>query len=89
MEQHYVPAGIVRSSSPLLIEARHVLTCGEQIEYLGRTIEPARATIISMRMEDGTPVTRANPGNLVLMQTEPPLASVTMQSIVRKKIEVP
>lgn len=87
MEQHYVPAGIVRAVSPLLIEARHVIGCGDQVEYLGRTIEPDQVTIIGMQREDGTSVTRANPGNLVILHTDPPLASVEMQSILRKTIE--
>lgn len=87
VEQRYVPAGIVRAVSPLLIEARHVIGCGDQVEYLGRTIEPASVTIIGMQLEDGTTVTRANPGNLVVLHTDPPLTSVEMQSIVRKKIE--
>lgn len=87
VEQRYVPAGIVRAVSPLLIEARHVIGCGDQVEYLGRTIEPASVTIIGMQLEDGTTVSRANPGNLVVLRTDPPLTSVEMQSIVRKKIE--
>jgi putative protease len=87
LEQNYVPAGIVRTVAPLLIETRYVLTCGDQVEYLGRTIAPATATIIRMQREDGTPVTRANPGNRVVLHTDPPLASVEMHSILRKKIE--
>jgi U32 family peptidase len=87
VEQRYVPAGIVRAVSPLVIETRHVIGCGDQVEYLGRTIEPASVTITGMQLEDGTTVNRANPGNLVVLHTDPPLTSVEMQSIVRKKIE--
>jgi putative protease len=87
VEQRYVPAGIVRAVSPLLIETRHVIGCGDQVEYLGRTIAPASVRIIGMQLENGTTVTRANPGNLVVLHTDPPLTSVEMQSIVRKKIE--
>ncbi len=87
VEQRYVPAGIVRVVAPLLIEVRHVIGCGDQVEYLGRTIEPAPVTIIGMQRQDGTAMTRANPGNLVVLHTDPPLASVEMQSILRKKIE--
>lgn len=87
-EQKYAPVGIVRGVAPLLIETRHVLTSGDQVEYLGRTIEPAQVRILGMRLEDGTPVTRANPGNRVILETEPPLAVIELQSILRKKIEL-
>jgi len=87
VEQRYVPAGIVRAVSPLTIETRYVIGCGDQVEYLGRTMVPASVRIIGMELENGTTVTRANPGNLVVLHTDPPLASVEMQSIVRKKIE--
>jgi putative protease len=86
MEQHFVPVGIVRAVAPLLIETRHVMTCGDRVEYLGRSIEPSTVTITGMQMEDGTPLTRANPGNLVILQTDPPLASVEKQSIFRKHL---
>ena len=83
-EQRYVPVGIVRAVAPLLIETRHVLTLGDQVEYLGRALEPDTVTVSAMHLEDGTPLNRANPGNRVLLQTEPPLGSIETHSLLRK-----
>jgi putative protease len=87
IEQKYVPVGIVRAVAPLLIETRHVLTLGDKVEYLGRAIQPATVTVSAMRLEDGTPVNRANPNSRILLETEPPLGSVETQSLLRKYIE--
>jgi len=89
MEQPYVPAGIVRDLTPLLIETRHVLTCGDQVEYLGRGIASSPVTITAMQTADGVSLTRANPNNRIMIQTDPPLTAVEMHSILRKKIEIP
>lgn len=87
LEQRYVPVAIVRDVEPLLIETRHVLTLGDRIEYLGRTIEPDTVIVTGMWLQDGTPRERANPGTLILLQTNPPLLSIEMQSLLRKHIE--
>ena len=87
IEQSYVPVGIVRAVAPLLIETRHVLTLGDQVEYLGRSIEPITVTVSALRMEDGTPVNRANPNARVFLQTDPPLEVIETQSLLRKHIE--
>ena len=89
LEQRYVPVGIIRAVSPLLIETRHGLACGDQVEYLGRTITPVTVTITGIQREDGTPVAKANPGMLVVLQTAPPLIDVERQSLLRKYIELP
>jgi putative protease len=87
IEQGYVPVGIIRSVAPLLIETRHVLALGDQVEYLGRAIEPATVTVRAMQMEDGTALSRANPGNRVILQTDPALEHIETQSLLRKRIE--
>jgi putative protease len=88
LEQNYVPVGIIRTASPLLIETRYGIACGEQVEYLGRAIEPTTVTIIGMQLEDGTPLVKANPGSLVVLQTDPPLLSAERLSILRKEIKI-
>ncbi|MBV5317313.1 MAG: U32 family peptidase [Desulfobulbaceae bacterium] len=88
VEQNYVPVGIVRDLAPLVIETRHVMTCGDQVEYLGRFIASTPVTVIGMQTAGGTEITRANPGTLVVLQTDPPLSSVEMHSILRKRIEL-
>ena len=84
IEQSWVPVGIVRQTIPLLIETRHVLICGDQVEYLGRGIVPTQVTITAMKLENGTPIERANPGNRVLLQTDPPLDQVEIHALLRK-----
>ncbi len=86
LEQRYVPAAIVRSSHPLLIETRYALACGEQVECLGRSIEPEVVLVTGLRDGDGVPLTRVNPGRVVALETEPRLASVENRTILRKKI---
>nr|WP_321465620.1 U32 family peptidase [uncultured Desulfobulbus sp.] len=85
IEQSWVPVGIVRQTAPLLIETRHVLNCGDQVEYLGRGIDPDQVRVTAMRLEDGSPIERANPGNRVLLQTEPPLEHVENHALLRKR----
>jgi len=87
LEQRYVPVGIIRAVTPLLIETRHVLALGDRVEYLGRAIEPDTVTVRALYLEDGTPVSRANPGNRVIVQTDPPLESIETHSLLRKHIE--
>jgi hypothetical protein len=61
---------------------------GDQIECLHRdTIEPALVTVSGLQLEDGTPVNRANPGTRIVLQTEPPLASIKPHTLLRKRIE--
>jgi len=85
VEQSWVPVGIVRQTAPLLIETRHVLNRGDQVEYLGRSIAPDKVTITAMKLEDGTPIERANPGNRVFLQTDPPLEQVEPHALLRKR----
>ncbi|MDD2463094.1 MAG: U32 family peptidase [Desulfobulbus sp.] len=85
VEQSWVPVGIVRQTTPLLIETRHVLNCGDHVEYLGRGIDPDQVTVTAMQLENGSPIERANPGNRVLLQTEPPLKQVELHALLRKR----
>lgn len=87
VEQSWVPVGIVRQTDPLLIETRHVLKRGDLVEYLGRGIEPDEVRVSAMELEDGTPLDRANPGNRVLLQTEPPLNQAEQHALLRKRNE--
>ncbi|PID72209.1 MAG: peptidase U32 [Desulfobulbus propionicus] len=85
--QGFAPAGIVREVSPLVIEARNVLEKGDTVEYLPTdTIEPITVQVVNMVGRDGVDVQRANPGNIVRLQTEPKIPGVEKNSIVRKNI---
>jgi len=86
--QSHAPVGIVRSVEPLLIEARNVLESGDQVEYLGRALEPVACTVLSMATEDGLPTDRANPGNRVVIVTDPVLQEPEIYSILRKQVNM-
>lgn len=88
MAQSYAPVGIVRQEEPLCIEARNVLQIGERITYLGQGIENHEVLVCSMQDAEGNKVKRANPGNLVELETDPPLRRPKLHAILRKKITV-
>jgi putative protease len=85
-KQPYVPVAMIRALDPLLIEARNVLEEGECIEYLGQRVEPVVCTVVSMYAVDGTRKQRANPGNHVLLVTDPVLENLNVNAIFRKKM---
>ena len=88
-EQPYAPVGIVRGVSPLLIETRNVLETGDRIEYLGRELPPVACRVVSMTDLEGEALSRANPGNRVILATEPELTDPEILSILRKKMSMP
>ena len=87
LEQSWVPAAVVRTATPLAVETRHTIAPGDRLEYLGRSIEPETVTITGLWAEDGTPLDRAHPGRLVRLHTDPPLAGVAPETILRRNTE--
>lgn len=87
VDQPYAPVGIVRGREPLLVEVRNVLETGDQIEYLGREPEPLVCTVVSMTKEDGEALARANPGNRVVLETDPTVRQPEQYSIFRKRLK--
>ncbi|MDU9051163.1 MAG: U32 family peptidase [Candidatus Electrothrix sp. Rat3] len=87
INQQYSPVGIVRASTPLLIEVRNVLTRGDSIEYLGRELEPITCTVVAMTTVDGEPKERANPGNRIILTTSPILEVPEMNAVLRKRLD--
>lgn len=85
--QPFAPVGIVRGTEPLLLETRNVLETGDQIEYLGRKLEPEVCTVLAMTAADGTTVRRANPGCVVTPELVPTPAGVEVNSLFRKRFE--
>ncbi|MCI5124133.1 MAG: U32 family peptidase [Candidatus Electrothrix sp. AR5] len=88
INQQYSPVGIVRASTPLLIEARNVLTIGDRIEYLGRELEPITCTAVAMTTVDGEPKERANPGNRIILTTSPALETPEINAVLRKRLDL-
>ena len=87
IHQQYSPVGIIRNSTPLLIEARNVLIQGDQIEYLGRALEPILCTVVAMTAPDGEPKDRANPGDKIILTTSPALEKPEINAVLRKKLD--
>jgi putative protease len=74
-EQEYVPVGILKDFGKLqqiggwlIVEVRNPFIKGETIEYLGRDIKTVPFRVQELLDEDGIPLPRANPGNVVKIQ---------------------
>ncbi len=85
--QGYVPAGIIRSVDPLLIDIRNPIERGDRLEYLGRDIEPTPCIVVAMKTQEGKSINRANPGTKIILQTEPVLNGALEHSLLRKNME--
>ena len=85
MEQPWVPVGIVRQVRPLVIETRNVLAKGDQVEYLGRGLQTISCVVTSIALEEGGMIERANPGNRIVISTQPEIPEPELLSIFRKK----
>ena len=85
IEQPWVPVGIVRQEEPLVIETRNVLETGDSIEYMGRNLETISCKVVKISLEDGCKIDRANPGNRIIISTEPVILKPELSSILRKK----
>lgn len=86
MEQPWVPVGIVRQAEPLVIETRNVLEIGDSIEYMGRNLATTICTVTGITGEDGGETARVNPGNRVVITTEPVIGAPEPDTILRKKV---
>lgn len=86
IEQPWVPVGIVRQLEPLVIETRNVLKTGDNIEYMGRNLQTIACKVTGMALEDGAVLERANPGNRVILDTDPVLVEPECNCILRKKL---
>ncbi len=85
--QTHVPVGIVRdiSGEHPLIDIRNPLTTGDSIEYLGAGLEQHQLTVTEMiNDKNNVIVTRANPGNLIHLQTSPDLKNWQVLGLLRK-----
>lgn len=85
--QSVVPVGIVRETSPLTIETRHILVPGDEVEYLlpGR-LEALQVRVTALTDETGQALERANPNRLVRLHTEPMPAGLEVNTLLRKKL---
>lgn len=85
-EQSYEPVAVIREPGDApLVEIRNQVIPGEQIEYMKQGMELIPLKIISMKDEAGTSLGKANPGNLVVMKTDPQLPEGVEHGILRRQ----
>lgn len=77
-------AVIRREGAAPLVEARNVLETGDAIEYMLPTIDCIPLLVKRMETESGEETVRANPGNRVLLYTDPPLEQGKLNGILRR-----
>lgn len=79
------PVAVIRREGAFpLVEARNVLETGDQIEYMLPGLNCESCTVIRMETEKGEERTRANPGNRIVLHTEPPLQGIRLNGILRR-----
>lgn len=87
VEQTHAPVGILQSITDglPLVEIRNPLFPGETIEFLARdfTDHPVRVEMILS--QKGEKLEKANPGNMVFLQTEPPIEGWEKIGLLRRK----
>lgn len=85
-EQMYEPVAVIRESgTEPLVEIRNQITPGEHIEYMAEGIGLISLEVISMKDQLGSAVYKANPGNVVVMCTNPPLVDGAVHGILRRQ----
>ncbi len=83
--QTHAPVGLVRQvEGRILIEVRNQIMPGDWIEYLEPGFKEQQAQIIRINNDKGE-MKKANPGNMVELQTEPPIAGWQVNGLLRRK----
>lgn len=84
-EQVCEPVAVIRRAGERpLVEVRNTLTSGEPAEYMGRGMELLPVRITAMRNERHEAISRANPGEMVTLTTDPPLTRGEVTGILRR-----
>jgi putative protease len=80
------PVAVIREEGAHpLVEARNVLQTGDLIEYMLPGIEVMELKVVAMRSEKGEELSRANPGNVLFLTTEPLLSCGVKNGILRRQ----
>lgn len=75
VDQTYVPAGIIMKPGPRpLVEARNRIRHGDTLEYMDRGLDNSTFTVRSIETPQGKILEQANPGNEVLLTTDPEIS---------------
>lgn len=87
VDQNYEPVAVIRQvGEKPLVEVRNTLYPQVDIEYMTQSIHSVKLRLEAMYNEDGESLKKANPGNKVYLQTQPPLADGEINGILRRKI---
>jgi len=79
------PVAVIRREGEFpLVETRNVLETGDQIEYMLPGLNCDPCTVVRMETEKGEELIRANPGNRIVLFTEPVLKRVRLNGILRR-----
>lgn len=85
-EQRVEPVAVIRNVEAIpLVEIRNRVGVGEYIEYMEKGLELQGVNITALETEKGDRIIAANPGNIVYMETSPPLRSPVVNAIMRRK----
>ncbi|MEK6201557.1 MAG: U32 family peptidase [Desulfobulbaceae bacterium] len=80
------PVAVIREEGDFpLVEARNVMEIGDLIEYMLPGIEVMELKVVAMRSEKGGEMSRANPGNVLFLTTEPLLSCGVKNGILRRQ----
>lgn len=84
--QSYEPVAVilVPGGSPL-VELRNQVLVGEEVEYMDRGIGVQPLTITALQDSEGNFLDKANPGNRVILVTEPEISQGEANGILRRK----
>ncbi len=84
-EQPCEPIAVIREAGERpLVEVRNTLLTGESAEYMGRGMELIPLCITAMHNERFEAISRANPGERVILTTEPSLVRAGVHDILRR-----
>ncbi|MFW8601950.1 U32 family peptidase C-terminal domain-containing protein [Desulfobacterota bacterium M19] len=83
--QTHAPVGLVRQvNGRVLIEVKNQINPGDLIEYLEPGFKQQQTRIIRINNDKGE-IKKANPGNMVELQTEPPIVNWQVNGLLRRK----
>lgn len=86
-EQTYEPVAVIRRpGASHFVEIRNTLYPDTEVEFMGRGLDVQSARITAMYDEDGNKMEKANPGNRVLLQTDPEVPEYPVHTILRREI---
>ncbi len=86
-EQTHAPVGVVREvGTDKFIEVRNQLFVGDTIEHMELGFRQSEIKIVSMVNQQGEALIKANPGQLITIQTEPKLSEMHENDLFRRLV---